>query len=95
MMDWLLVIWILSLPFSWILSHYTGIVAPDKLLAVLLLAMGYLLLFKSTKNRFLGVTFYTIIIALFILLKNLSFMASLPFFVVDARALINGFSALK
>ncbi len=79
-MDWLLVIWILSLPLSWILSHYTGIVAPDKLLAVLLLAMGYLLLFKSTKNRFLGVTFYTIIIALFILLKNLSFIASLPFF---------------
>ncbi len=73
--DKLFYLWILLLPFSWVVAVLTGITAPDKLLAPLLLLLGLVRVFKSSYDQRINKIYvFILLVILFIFIKHLSFV---------------------
>ena len=70
-------IWLLLLPYSWIIAHYTGVIALDKMLAPLLLIVGLPALLQAPPARRSAVLQVLIFLFVFMLLKNVSFLADM------------------
>lgn len=69
-------LWFLLVPFSWIISFYIPIIAPDKIMAPLLLLLSVFILNRSDKERISRIVMYSFLVLVFIIVKNISFMAS-------------------
>lgn len=69
-------LWVFLLPFSWLFSALTNVVAPDKMLAPLLIILGGVTLLGAAKKRVARVLSYVFLAVLLLLIKNISFVGS-------------------
>jgi|GEM_PF-3713581 len=75
--DKLFYIWLLLLPFSWVIATLANITAPDKLLAPVLMLLGIIGVFGSPSARRSNRVFFLIFVVIFfIIIKHLSFIGS-------------------
>lgn len=72
----LFVLWLLLLPISWVVASHISIVAPDKMLAPLLIVLGVASVFRAPPERTARVVVFGALIVLLLLVKQLSFMGS-------------------
>jgi len=72
--DWLFLVWLLLLPFSWLISINTVYIAPDKFLSPILIATGLLLLLRLPLSSSKYILMLSTLVLVFILLKNISFV---------------------
>lgn len=68
--------WLASLPFSWVIANYISAIAPDKMLAPLLIILGALSTAGMRGDRVRVVTRYCFLVVVFLLVKHISFIES-------------------
>ncbi len=68
------VLWLLLLPFSWLLNSYTGFIAPDKLFAPLLLLLGFAGLLRGDFSRQMRILFLVLMMCTLLLFNSISFI---------------------
>lgn len=73
-------LWMLLLPYSWIIAHYIPIIALDKLLAPLLVVIAIPSLLASSYARRSQIIVTFALLFVLVLLKNLSFLSDMPLF---------------
>lgn len=68
--------WLLLTPFSWVISYYSGVIALDKILAPLLLALSFYTNRNSESVRTTKIVIYVLLILGLISIKHISFVFS-------------------
>jgi len=73
---YLFYVWLLLLPLSWVIAAYLPIIAPDKLLAPLLLLLGLVVTVRAPRFQTNRVIFYALMATALLVVKNISFVKS-------------------
>lgn len=67
-------IWMLLLPFSWVIAYYTNFIAIDKLIAPVLLVLGMFLTLQTTQKRINNIIVLIALSAMLLVVKHISFV---------------------
>ena len=67
-------LWLLLLPFSWLIAVLADVTAPDKLIAPVLMIFGLVSVLMSSAERVNRVVSFLFLVVIFIIIKHLSFI---------------------
>lgn len=69
-------LWLFLLPFSWVIAHYSNFTAPDKLLAPVLILLGFFLTLKTQQDRINNIFIMMLLAIALLVIKHISFIGS-------------------
>lgn len=73
---YLFYLWLALLPLSWVIAAYVSVIAPDKMLAPLLMLLGAMSTIGMTRTRVAQVAGYGALALFLLLVKHISFIGS-------------------
>jgi len=68
--------WLILLPFGYQITAYTGVIEPDKAMALVLIMIGCLVLFKDSEYRRSRVLFFMFLAVTLLMIKSISLFGS-------------------